>query len=154
MAVNRSYIITLFNAINSSSLFKGYLVHSNTSYNDNVTNGIIGFFASSNSASGHVANGSSVSIIRGTTFTDNQYYLLSQLVEGSVQQQLYRNGVLNVQNTSLAISPENTARSLDILFSSATGNDLRTNEAIIWESYQSSNRTDIENNINLYYAIY
>jgi hypothetical protein len=154
MGVNRSYTMTLFSAINSNISFKGYLTHTATNYSDNTLNGMLGRFDNSKFPVSYVSNGSTNTNVGNTPLTDNQYYLLNQLVQGSVQHQMYRNGVLNAQNTSLAISPENTARSLDVLFTAQTGNDLRTNEAIVWESYQSSNRTGIESNINTYYAIY
>jgi hypothetical protein len=154
MGVNRSYTMTLFSAINSNISFKGYLTHTATNYSDNTLNGMLGRFDNSKFPVSYVSNGSTNTNVGNTPLIDNQYYLLNQLVQGSVQHQMYRNGVLNAQNTSLAISPENTARSLDVLFTAQTGNDLRTNEAIVWESYQSSNRTGIESNINTYYAIY
>ena len=154
MGVNRSYTMTLFSAINSNTSFKGYLAHTATSYGDNTLNGMLGSFDNSNFPVSYVSNGSTKTSVGNTPLIDNQYYLLNQLVQGSVQHQMYRNGVLNAQNTSLAISPENTARSLDVLFTAQTGNDLRTNEAIVWESYQSSNRIGIETNINTYYGIY
>ena len=85
---------------------------------------------------------------------NSTYVLLGSYVQGSSQHQHYRNGALNAQNTSLAISPETTSRVNSIMFNAASGSDLRTNEAIIWDSYQSTNRTGIETNINTYYAIY
>jgi hypothetical protein len=154
IGVNRSYTMTLFSAINSTTSFKGYLTHTATNYSDNTLNGMLGRFDNSNFPVSYVSNGSTNTSVGNTPLIDNQYYLLNQLVQGSVQHQMYRNGVLNAQNTSLAISPENTARSLDVLFTAQTGNDLRTNEAIVWESYQSSNRIGIETNINTYYGIY
>ena len=85
---------------------------------------------------------------------NSTYFILESYVQGSSQHQHYRNGALNAQNASLTISPSTTSRQYTIMASGANGNDIRTNEAIIWDSYESSNRTGIETNINTYYAIY
>ena len=155
VGVNRTYMMTLFSQTNTNTSFKGYLTFNNNGvYLDNTINGIIGIFLQSNTPTSYVASGTANTRVGTGALTDGTYYLLSALVEGSVQHQHYRNGVLNAENTSLAISPETTARTLDILFTGAIGNDLRTNEAVIWDSYQSSNRTAIESNINAYYNIY
>lgn len=152
-SVNRTYVMTLYSATNTNTSFKGYLAFTD-SYLDNKTNGIFGTFGTSNVVKSYVGSGSANTSVGTTALTDGNYYLLSALVEGGVQHQHYRNGVLNAENTSLSISPETASRVLDILQTGTTGNDLRTNEAIIWDSYQSSNRTGIEANINDYYNIY
>ena len=153
VSVNRTYVMTLYSATNTNTSFKGYLTFNN-GYLDNFINGLVGAANTSNVVTSWVADGSANTRVGTTALTDGNYYLLSVLVEGGVQHQHYRNGVLNAENTSLSISPETASRVLDILKTGTTGNDLRTNEAIIWDSYQSANRTGIEANINDYYNIY
>ena len=153
VSVNRTYVMTLYSATNTNTSFKGYLTFNN-GYLDNFINGLVGAANTSNVVTSWVADGSANTRVGTTALTDGNYYLLSVLVEGGVQHQHYRNGVLNAENTSLSISPETASRVLDILKTGTTGNDLRTNEAIIWDSYQSANRTGIEGNINDHYGIY
>ena len=151
LSANRTYVMTLYNQTNAVTSYKAYLGSSGL---DNNTNGITGQFATSNIARSYVGSGAAFNAVGVNQMADNAYFLLGSYVQGSSQHQHYRNGALNAQNTSLAISPETTSRVNSIMFNAASGSDLRTNEAIIWDSYQSTNRTGIETNINTYYAIY
>jgi hypothetical protein len=151
LSANRTYVVTLWNQTNGASGFKGYLAFAGL---DNTTNGITGQFATSNIAKSWVGSGAAFNAVGVNQMADSTYVLLGSYVQGSSQHQHYRNGALNAQNTSLTISPETTSRVYSIMQNSANGSDIRTNEAIIWDSYQSSNRTGIETNINTYYAIY
>lgn len=153
LSVNRTYIMTLYNVTNLTASYKIYLgaVAGGVS---NLVNGIYGQFADSNTTQSHVGSGSAFNVVGITQTANNAYFLLGAYVQGSSQHQHYRNGVLNAQNTSLTISPTTNNQVNSIMFNAANGSDIRTNEAVIYDSYQSSNRTGIEANINAYYAIY
>jgi hypothetical protein len=151
LSVNRTYVVTLWNQTNATTSYKVYFGRAGA---DNDTNGIYGLFGTSNIARSYVGSGAANNAVGVNQMADSTYVLLESYVQGSSQHQHYRNGALNAQNTSLAISPETTSRVNSIMFNAANGSDLRTNEAIIWDSYQSTNRTGIESNINAYYAIY
>jgi hypothetical protein len=151
LSANRTYVVTLYNQTNLTTSYKVYLGRAGL---DNETNGIYGLFNTSNIAQSYVGSGAANNAVGVNQMANSTYVLLESYVQGSSQHQHYRNGALNAQNTSLAISPETTSRVNSIMFNAANGSDLRTNEAIIWDSYQSTNRTGIETNINTYYAIY
>ena len=151
LSANRTYVVTLWNETNVASSYKSYLAYVGT---DNNTNGITGLFGASNNAQSFVGSGAANNSVGTTGMGNSTYFLLESYVQGSSQHQHYRNGALNAQNASLTISPSTTSRQYSIMASGANGNDIRTNEAIIWDSYESSNRTGIETNINTYYAIY
>lgn len=153
LSVNRTYVMTLFNQTNTTGNFKVYLGAVGGSLDNNV-NGIQGVFNQSNIARSYIGSGTAFNGVGTGAMSNGSYILLGAYIEGSVQHQHYRNGVLNAQNTSLTISPTTNSQVQSIMFTGANGNDVRTNEAIIWDSYQSSNRTGIETNINTYYGIY
>jgi hypothetical protein len=151
LSVNRTYIMNLFNAINNTSNYKMYL-GAVAGGSDNLANGLFGF-QNANVASSYIGSGAANTRVGTGALSNNQYFLLGAYVQGSVQHQHYRNGVLNAQNTSLTISPTTTSQVQSILRTGDT-NDLRTSECIIYDSYQLSNRVGIEININDYYGIY
>jgi len=153
LSANRTYVMTLYNVTNAIASYKVYL-GAEAGGSDNLVNGINGTFASSNIIRSYVGSGASNNAAGVNATANNAYFLLGAYVQGSSQHQHYRNGALNAQNTSLTISPTTNSQVNSIMFNGANGSDLRTNEAIIWDSYQSSNRTGIESNINAYYAIY
>jgi hypothetical protein len=153
LSANRTYLITLYNVTNAIASYKVYL-GALAGGVDNLVNGLIGQFNNSNIINSWVGSGASNNVIGVNATTNNAYFLIGAYVQGSVQQQHYRNGALNAQNTSLTISPTTNSQVNTIMFTNAIGNDIRTNEAIIWDSYQSTNRVGIETNINTYYAIY
>jgi hypothetical protein len=152
LSVNRTYIMNLFNAINNTPNFKLYL-GALAAGSDNFLNGVFGIFNSSNVVTSYISSGVSNTRVGTGALSNNQYFLLGAYVQGSIQHQHYRNGVLNAQNTSLTISPTTTSQVQSILRTGDT-NDLRTSECIIYDSYQLSNRVGIETNINDYYGIY
>lgn len=152
LSVNRTYIMNLFNVVNNSSNFKVYL-GAVAGGADNLLNGIHGLFNSSNVAGSYIGSGAANTRVGTGALSNNQYFLLGAYVQGSVQHQHYRNGVLNAQNTSLTISPTTLSQVQSILRTGDT-NDLRTSECIIYDFYQLSNRVGIETNINDYYGIY
>ena len=152
LSVNRTYIMNLFNAINNTPNFKLYL-GALAAGSDNFLNGVFGIFNSSNVVTSYISSGVSNTRVGTGALSNNQYFLLGAYVQGSIQHQHYRNGVLNAQNTSLTISPTTTSQVQSILRTPTT-NDLRTSECIIYDSYQLSNRVGIETNINDYYGIY
>jgi hypothetical protein len=153
LSVNRTYVMTLFNQTNTNTNFKVYL-GSVAGGTDNNINGITGTFQGSNIARSYIGSGTANNAVGTGAMSNGSYILLGAYIQGSVQHQHYRNGVLNAQNTSLTISPTTNSQVQSIMRTGVTGNDLRTNEAIIWDSYQSSNRTGIESNINDFYSIY
>lgn len=151
LSVNRTYIMTLYNVTNALASYKIYLGVNGL---DNFVNGLVGKFNESNWIYSWVGSGIANNQVGVNQTANNAYFLLGAYVQGSSQHQHYRNGVLNAQNTSLTISPTTNSQVNSIMFNAANGSDIRTNEAIIYDSYQSSNRTGIEANINAYYAIY
>jgi hypothetical protein len=153
LSANRTYVMTLYNVTNSNTNYKVYL-GAQAGGADNLVNGITGTFGNSNIIKSSVGSGTSNNSIGVNAIANNAYFLIGAYVQGSVQQQQYRNGALNDQNTSLTISPTTNSQVNVIMFTNTMGNDIRTNEAIIWNSYQSTNRVGIETNINTYYAIY
>jgi hypothetical protein len=153
LSANRTYVMTLYNVTNALASYKVYL-GAVANGADNLINGFIGTFASSNIIRSWVGSGASNNAVGVNATANNAYFLLGAYVQGSSQHQHYRNGALNAQNTSLTISPTTNSQVNSIMFNGANGSDLRTNEAIIWDSYQSTNRSGIESNINAYYAIY
>jgi hypothetical protein len=153
LSVNRTFIITVYNQTNTGTSHKFYL--GRFAGNDFTDNGISSIFAASNVPMSWIGSGTtSTSVGTYPVMANGTYVLIGAYQQGSVQHQLYRNGALNAQNTSLTISPTTASQVWSIMSIGADGNDLRTNEAIIWDSYQSSNRTGIESNINTYYGIY
>ena len=153
LSANRTYVMNLWNETNLTTSIKNYLGAMGGG-SDNFLNGIVGPFAASNIAKSYVGSGAGNNSVGTTAMGNSTYFLLGAYVQGSVQHQHYRNGALNAENTSLTITPIITGQVQSIMGLYTNGNDLRTNEAIIWDSYQSSNRTGIETNINTYYAIY
>lgn len=153
LSVNRTYVMTLYNQTNLASSYKIYLGAVANGVSNSV-NGIYGVFGSSNIIQSHIGSGSAYTSVGVNATANNAYFLLGAYIQGSSQHQHYRNGALNAQNTSLTISPTTNSQVNSIMFNGTNGSDIRTNEAIIWDSYQSSNRTGIETNINTYYAIY
>jgi hypothetical protein len=153
LSANRTYLITLYNVTNAIASYKVYL-GALAGGADTLVNGLIGQFNNSNIIKSNVGSGASSNSIGVNATANNAYFLLGAYIQGSVQQQHYRNGALNAQNTSLTISPTTNSQVNSIMLNNASGSDIRTNEAIIWDSYQSTNRTGIETNINTYYAIY
>jgi hypothetical protein len=153
LSANRTYVMTLYNLTNVTSSYKVYL-GAQAGGVDAFVNGIVGQFGASSIAQSFIGSGLSSNVVGVNAMAGNAYFLLGAYIQGSSQHQHYRNGALNAQNTSLAISPTTNTQVNSIMFSITNGNDLRTNEAIIWNSYQSTNRVGIETNINTYYAIY
>jgi hypothetical protein len=153
LSANRTYVMTLYNLTNVTSSYKVYL-GAQAGGVDAFVNGIVGQFGASSIAQSFIGSGLSSNVVGVNAMAGNAYFLLGAYIQGSSQHQHYRNGALNAQNTSLAISPTTNTQVNSIMFSTTNGNDLRTNEAIIWNSYQSTNRVGIETNINTYYAIY
>jgi hypothetical protein len=153
LSVNRTYVMTLFNQTNTNGNFKVYL-GSFGGGADNLVNGIVGWVSSSNVSTSFIGSGAANTRVGTGALSNSSYFLLGAYVQGSVQHQHYRNGVLNAQNTSLTISPTTNSQVQSIMYTGLSGNDLRTNEAIIWDSYQAANRTEIETNINDFYSIY
>ena len=153
LSANRTYVMTLYNVTNAIASYKVYL-GAQAGGSDNLVNGLTGTFAFSNIIRSYIGSGASNNGVGVNATANNAYFLLGAYVQGSSQHQHYRNGVLNAQNTSLTISPTTNSQVNSIMFNAANGSDIRTNEAIIWNSYQSTNRTAIETNINTYYAIY
>jgi hypothetical protein len=152
LSVNRTYVMTVYNVISSSAFNRIYL-GSGAGGTSLLVNGITGEGAGGTPKS-FVGSGSANNSVGVNPLATNAYFLLGAYVQGSSQHQIYRNGALNAQNTSLTISPTTNSQVNSIMSLGIGSNDIRTNEAIIWDSYQSTNRSGIESNINAYYAIY